>query len=79
MPISKLPDILLKSEEEIKKYNLKTMVVGHVGDGNFHTFVTLDTNNQTEMENFHAYSQSLVHHALELHGTSTGEHGKLFT
>jgi D-lactate dehydrogenase (cytochrome) len=33
VPISKLPEILLKSEADVEKYNLTTMVVGHVGDG----------------------------------------------
>lgn len=75
VPISNLPEILLRSQEEVKKYNLKTMVVGHVGDGNFHTFVSIDTNNQEQVKNFQNYSKSLVDHALSLEGTCTGEHG----
>ena len=75
VPISHLPEILLKSQEEVKKFNLKTMVVGHVGDGNFHTFVSIDTSNEEEVKNFESYSKSLVKHALRLEGTCTGEHG----
>jgi D-lactate dehydrogenase (cytochrome) len=75
VPISKLPEILLKSEEDVKKYNLNTMVVGHVGDGNFHTFVSIDTDNPEEMKNYQSYTQNLISNALSADGTCTGEHG----
>lgn len=51
------------------------MVVGHVGDGNFHTFVSIDTNLQDEIDRYENYSKSLVNKAIELGGTCTGEHG----
>lgn len=49
------------------------MIVGHVGDGNFHTFVSINSEDPVEMQNFANYSQSLVNHALDLEGTCTGE------
>lgn len=73
MPISKLPEVILKSEEDIKKHKLKVSVMGHVGDGNFHVCVSLDTENINEMKNFEAFSHSLVKNALNVDGTCTGE------
>jgi D-lactate dehydrogenase (cytochrome) len=49
--------------------------VGHVGDGNFHNFVSIDTNDAAEMEKFGVFSANLVRHALQFDGTCTGEHG----
>lgn len=75
MPISKLPEILVETKKDIETYGLKTTIVGHVGDGNFHTFISLDTNNPEEMKNYYEYTKKLVKHSLSLNGTCTGEHG----
>lgn len=75
VPISNLPKVLLQTQKDIEELNLKTMIVGHVGDGNFHTFVSLDTSNMEEMKNYYEYTKRLVHHVLRLDGTCTGEHG----
>ena len=75
VPISNLPEILVQTKKDIDFFKLKTMIVGHVGDGNFHTFISLDTNNKEEMENYKRYNDKLIRHALSLDGTCTGEHG----
>lgn len=75
MPISKLPEVLVQTKKDIEELNLKTVIVGHVGDGNFHTFISLDTNDNEEMKKYHAYSEKLVRHAIKVEGTCTGEHG----
>ncbi|CAF0874382.1 unnamed protein product [Brachionus calyciflorus] len=75
VPISKLPEVLVQTKKDIEEFNLKTMIVGHVGDGNFHTFISLDTTNKEEMKNYYAYSEKLVRHAINVEGTCTGEHG----
>ncbi|RNA09021.1 putative D-lactate mitochondrial [Brachionus plicatilis] len=75
VPISKLPEILVQTKKDIEELNLKTVIVGHVGDGNFHTFISLDPTDKEEMNRYHAYSEKLVRHAIKVEGTCTGEHG----
>lgn len=75
VPISKLPEILVETKKDIEKFGLKTTIVGHVGDGNFHTFISLDVNDTEEMKNYFQYTKKLVQHSLSLDGTCTGEHG----
>lgn len=75
VPISKLPEVLLQTQKDIEEFKLKTIIVGHVGDGNFHTFISLDVNDKEEMKNYQAYNKKLISHALKLEGTCTGEHG----
>ena len=75
MPISKLPEILIQTKKDIEELKLKTIIVGHVGDGNFHTFISVDLNDPIEMSNYLKYTSKLVGHSLKLNGTCTGEHG----
>ena len=75
MPISKLPEILVKTASDLKRLGLNAGILGHVGDGNFHTLIALDVNDRAEMNNYHEYTKILVAHSLSLDGTCTGEHG----
>jgi D-lactate dehydrogenase (cytochrome) len=75
VPISKLADCLLDSIAETDASGLPYFLVGHVGDGNFHFGYLIDPNNSQECETAEALNQQLVHRALRLGGTCTGEHG----
>ncbi|KAI9734398.1 MAG: D-lactate ferricytochrome c oxidoreductase [Cirrosporium novae-zelandiae] len=72
VPISKLPDIIEQTKEDINKCGLLGSIVGHVGDGNFHSIILF---NETERE----IAEEVVHRqakrAVEMEGTVTGEHG----
>jgi D-lactate dehydrogenase (cytochrome) len=50
-------------------------IVGHVGDGNFHTCIVLDLDNPAELKAAEDFNQRLVNRALAMGGTCTGEHG----
>jgi D-lactate dehydrogenase (cytochrome) len=54
---------------------LSAPIVGHVGDGNFHLFILLDPNNPKEVAEAERLNERLVHRALSLEGTCSGEHG----
>jgi D-lactate dehydrogenase (cytochrome) len=75
VPLSALAECIVATQEDIVREGLFAPIVGHVGDGNFHTCLILDTNDPAEVERGEAFHARLVHRALALGGTSTGEHG----
>ena len=75
VPISNLVECIKYAEDEIKKYGIKAPMVGHVGDGNFHTTINYDPLNKEDYKLIREYSNKLIDKALELDGTITGEHG----
>ena len=75
VPISRLADCLLDSIAETDASGIPYFLVGHVGDGNFHFGYLIDPNNPQECATAEALNQQLVHRALRLGGTCTGEHG----
>lgn len=58
-----------------RKYDLITMVMGHIGDGNIHPNFALDLRDQKQKENFEKAKGELFKLAVELGGTLSGEHG----
>lgn len=75
VPISKLADCLLDSVAEVEASGIPYFLVGHVGDGNFHFGYLIDPNSAQERQTAEALNHQLVHRALQLEGTCTGEHG----
>ncbi len=75
VPISNLVECIKFAEDEIKKYGLKSPMVGHVGDGNFHTTIMYDPSNKKDYDIIRNFSDKLIKKALQLDGTITGEHG----
>ena len=75
VPISNLVECIKFAEEEIKNYNLRAPMVGHVGDGNFHTTILYDPNKKDDYKMIRDFSDKLIDKALSLDGTITGEHG----
>lgn len=75
VPISRLAECLVETAADIAQSGLTAPVVGHVGDGNFHLLVLLDPASPAELDRAKAFNERLVHRALALEGTCTGEHG----
>src|SRR5690606_27526124 len=50
------------------------IVVGHVGDGNFHVQMLLDPDNPAEYQEAELLNRRIVERALAMDGTCTGEH-----
>jgi len=75
VPISRLADCLLESVAEADASGIPYFLVGHVGDGNFHFGYLIDPGKPEEREVAEALNRQLVHRALSLEGTCTGEHG----
>ena len=75
VPISRLVECISWAENEVKKLGLTAPMVGHVGDGNFHSIVLYDPKDEDKQKKIRQYSDDLISKALELEGTITGEHG----
>ena len=75
VPISSLVECIKFAESEIQKYGLKAPMVGHVGDGNFHTTVIYNPEKKDDYKMIRDYSDKLIEKALSVDGTITGEHG----
>ena len=75
VPISRLADCIALAVTEADESGLPYYIVGHVGDGNFHIAYLIDPALPAERELAERLNDQLVHHALKLGGTCTGEHG----
>jgi D-lactate dehydrogenase (cytochrome) len=75
VPISRLAECIAETEADIERSGLVAPIVGHAGDGNFHTGVLLDAASPAEIEAAEAFVGRLNERALSMEGTCTGEHG----
>src|SRR5436309_8194600 len=75
VPISRLADCVTETEQDLKRLNLLSPIVGHVGDGNFHCSLLCDVNDADEMARGEDFMHRLVERAQAMGGTCTGEHG----
>lgn len=75
VPISKLADCIMETKKELDQSFLFAPIVGHVGDGNFHTVIVFDPNDARENAEAHRLNVSMVKRAISMEGTCTGEHG----
>ena len=72
VPLSRLPEMVRYAQGLLEEMGLTGNILGHVGDGNFHTLVPILPQDYPKAE---AYAEALVRKALELGGTCTAEHG----
>ena len=75
VPISRLAECLAETQVDIARLGLIAPIVGHVGDGNFHTTPVIDRANPKEMAAIEEYLARLAERAIRMEGTCTGEHG----
>jgi D-lactate dehydrogenase (cytochrome) len=75
VPISKLAQCIAETRADLSANGLLATVLGHVGDGNFHVSLVIDPTNQKEWETCELFNERLVHRAIAMGGTCTGEHG----
>ena len=75
VPISRLAECLTETKRDIEATGLIAPIVGHVGDGNFHTLILVDPAMPDELAGAKALHARMVERALRLDGTCTGEHG----
>ena len=75
VPISRLAEAVVATQEDIAEHGFLAPIVGHAGDGNFHVLILFDDTNPEEVERIEAFVHRLNERALAVDGTCTGEHG----
>ena len=75
VPISRLAEIVVAAQERLEELGFMAPIVGHVGDGNFHSLVLVDENSPEEMAKAESFVSWLAEMAISMEGTCTGEHG----
>ena len=75
VPISRLAESISGARRILDSAKFPTMILGHVGDGNFHAVLLIDPNNPVEMAEAERLNDEIVRLALSMDGTCTGEHG----
>ena len=75
VPISRLAECVDETLADIKQHKLLAPIVGHVGDGNFHTAILVDMNDADEISRAKQFAERLSLRAIAMGGTCTGEHG----
>ena len=75
VPISRLADCIVESKRDLDESFLTGTLVGHVGDGNFHMLYLVDPDSPEEMSEARRLNERLVHRAIDMGGTCSGEHG----
>jgi D-lactate dehydrogenase (cytochrome) len=75
VPISRLAEALLGAKEDILASGFTAPIVGHVGDGNFHSVILVEDDAPETLERAWALDRRIVARGLALGGTCSGEHG----
>ncbi len=74
VPVSRLADLILGVKADIVASGLTAPIVGHVGDGNFHTTILVPPGEEGLAAAW-ALDKQIVARALALDGSCSGEHG----
>jgi D-lactate dehydrogenase (cytochrome) len=72
VPISRLAECIVDTRRDLDRASFPAVMVGHVGDGNFHVQCLLGPDQIAEAD---AFAERLVERAQQMGGTCSGEHG----
>jgi len=72
VPISRLAECIVATRTDLDRASFPAVMVGHVGDGNFHVQCLLGPEQIAEAD---AFAERLVERAQKMGGTCSGEHG----
>jgi D-lactate dehydrogenase (cytochrome) len=75
VPISRLAECIRETRADIDRASMPIVMLGHVGDGNFHLAILPHPDRPEDIEEAEALNHRLVRRALAMDGTCSGEHG----
>ncbi|KAF8630984.1 hypothetical protein AX15_002694 [Amanita polypyramis BW_CC] len=73
VPVSKLPQLIYETKKDLSEIGIVSVIVGHVGDGNFHAQLLFRTDEEREIAR--QAVDRMIKRAIGMDGTCTGEHG----
>ena len=74
VPISRMDEAILGTQADIRASGLTAPIVGHVGDGNYHTVILVPPE-PGALDRAWELDRKIVARALDLGGSCSGEHG----
>lgn len=75
VPRFKIAEVIKECRKICMANNLKMCLVGHLGDGNFHPQIVLDTNNEEEFRNYNKARAEIYSAVISMGGSISAEHG----
>jgi len=72
VPLARLAECVAASEADCEQSGFKCVICAHIADGNFHCLVPYQ---EHEIQALRALEDRLIHRALAMGGTVSGEHG----
>jgi anaerobic glycerol-3-phosphate dehydrogenase C subunit len=72
---SRLPEYIKGLRACFARHGVKAGIYGHAGDGNLHTMVFLDLNQEDQVDKMVTIAEEVYDLVLKLKGTVSGEHG----
>jgi glycolate oxidase len=75
VPRSRIPQMVQCIRDIGQRYNLRTPIFGHIGDGNLHPYLICDRMDAEMMERVRKAAGDIFDAAIQLGGTLSGEHG----
>nr|WP_281493711.1 FAD-linked oxidase C-terminal domain-containing protein [Ancylobacter koreensis] len=75
VPLSRLADCVDETKRDIEEMGMLAPIVGHIGDGNFHTVTLVDMSDPQDVAKAGDFISRMVKRSLAMGGTATGEHG----
>ena len=75
VPVSALSGSIRHARALLATCSVPSLIVGHVGDGNYHVMFIVDPSSPSELAEIAEINKQIVHYAISVGGTCTGEHG----
>lgn len=75
VPISQYPKLVASASETMARLGFTGSIISHAGDGNAHVTIFYPPADAVLRAKVAEFNETLVKRAIELGGTSTGEHG----
>ena len=75
VPPSRLPETFAEAERAVEESGLKVSIFGHIGDGNIHANILVDTRNEEQLRKANDFQMELGKIALAHGGSVSAEHG----